>query len=81
LEGKTIVKSVYDSIVMRDLEGNEELLWSFLLFSGYLKCGIKPVYKNFYELKVPNEEVRVIYEEMVGDGSPTKPDSASLRKC
>lgn len=65
VEGNTIRKPVYDSIVMKDLQKRDDLLWGFLLFSGYLKCTGDAIRKNYYELKAPNEEVRRIYEEII----------------
>jgi len=56
---------VYETIVMRDLDLREDLLWSFLLFSGYLKPLGGAVYRNLYSLAIPNEEVKLVYEEMV----------------
>ncbi|WP_275950252.1 AAA family ATPase [Desulfonema limicola] len=65
LEGKSIVKPVYESIVIYDLEKRDDLLWSFLLFSGYLKTAGEKGQKNTYQLAIPNREVRYIYEEMI----------------
>ena len=65
LENKAITKPVYENIIMRDLEKRDDLLWSFLLFSGYLKTTGEAVHRNLYELKIPNEEVRIVYEESV----------------
>ena len=80
LEGGSITKPVYDSIVMRDLEKRDNLLWSFLLFSGYLRCAGGAVRKNFYELMIPNEEVRLIYEDMVDRWFAEKTDSNQLEE-
>lgn len=65
LEGKAIQKPVFESIVIRDLEKRDDLLWSFLLFSGYLKYTGEPDRHNLYCLMIPNEEVRLVYEDMV----------------
>ncbi len=65
LEGGTVTKPVYDSIVMKDLEKRDDLLWSFMLFSGYLKFTHKSSRRNYYELEIPNEEVHIVYEEMI----------------
>ncbi|MDM8538629.1 AAA family ATPase [Desulfobacterales bacterium HSG17] len=65
LEGKTISRSVYESIVMKDIEKRDDLLWSFLLFSGYLKTVGDKGQRNTYNLAIPNREVRYIYEEMI----------------
>jgi hypothetical protein len=80
LEGKTITKPVYDSIVMRDLEQRDDLLWSFLVFSGYLKVIGKRIRKNNYRLAIPNEEIRYIYEEMIERWFGEKTESNMLEE-
>ena len=50
---------------MRDVDLRDDLPWSFLLFSGYLKTAGDPVYRNSYPLAIPNQEVKLAYEEMV----------------
>jgi hypothetical protein len=65
LVGQTITRPIYDSIVMRDLDTQNDLLWSFLLFSGYLKPSTQSIRRNWYELAVPNEEVRLVYEDLI----------------
>ncbi|MEZ4529171.1 MAG: AAA family ATPase [Desulfobacterales bacterium] len=65
LEDRTVERPVYETIVMRDLDIRDDLLWSFLLFSGYLKPAGEPVYRNIYPLAIPNEEVKLAYEELV----------------
>ncbi len=65
IEGETITKSIYENIVMRDIEKQDHLVWSFLLFSGYLKCTDQVVRKNRYELAIPNEEVKEVYENLI----------------
>lgn len=65
LEGKTIRRPVYETIVMRDLDLRDDLLWSFLLFSGYLTPVGDAEYRNRRSLVIPNEEVRLVYEELV----------------
>ncbi|MDM8521923.1 AAA family ATPase [Desulfococcaceae bacterium HSG8] len=80
LEGRKLTKPVYESIVMRDLEKRDDLLWSFLLFSGYLKLSGPAIRRNFYELEIPNEEVRIVYEEMVGRWFAEKTESNQLEE-
>ncbi|MEE4355562.1 MAG: AAA family ATPase [Desulfococcaceae bacterium] len=53
LEGKSILKPVHDSIVIKDLEQRGELLWTFLLYSVYLRCDGKAQRRNIYPLTVP----------------------------
>lgn len=49
LSGQTIGRLVYENIVMRDLEKADDLVWSFLLFSGYLTI-IERWFKNKVKL-------------------------------
>lgn len=72
LNGQTIIKPISDNIIMRELSYGTKQLWSFLLFSGYLKFSRKSLSKNLRELSIPNEEVRQIYEEMIERWFETK---------
>ncbi|MCP4749901.1 MAG: AAA family ATPase, partial [Proteobacteria bacterium] len=56
LEGKSIEEPIDDSVVMKDLDSRDDLLWTFLLFSGYLKP-VERVDDETYALKIPNREV------------------------
>ncbi len=64
IEGKSIQRPVYETIVIRDLEKRDDLLWSFLLFCGYLKPSRKTDDET-WELTVPNHEVRLAYRNLV----------------
>ncbi|WP_055666111.1 AAA family ATPase [Desnuesiella massiliensis] len=67
IEGNSINKVIDDSIVMAEVEDSNENIWSFLTLSGYLK----PVTmenirgKLHCELKIPNEEVHIFYENLI----------------
>ncbi len=64
IEARAIDKPVYDSIVMRDLDTRDDLLWSFLVFSGYLKP-VEQTGDEKWKLAVPNHEVHLIYRNLV----------------
>ncbi|MCP4753376.1 MAG: AAA family ATPase, partial [Proteobacteria bacterium] len=64
LEGKAIEEPIDDSIVMNDLDSRDDLLWTFLLFSGYLKP-VERVDDETYTLKIPNREVTKIYRGLI----------------
>jgi len=64
LDGQSITKPVHDNIVMRDLDKSDDLLWSFLLFSGYLKV-VEQIEENIYHLQIPNQEVKQIYRDLI----------------
>ncbi|WFD12434.1 AAA family ATPase [Tepidibacter hydrothermalis] len=67
IQEKTIVKQINEDIVMKEIENGAENVWSFLLFSGYLKV-IKEDLKmgrSFCTLEIPNLEVKYLYEEII----------------
>jgi len=65
LEGKTLEKEIMENIVYEDVEKIDEVLWSFLLFSGYLKHTsqrkINQDLITLCTLAVPNKEVMYLY--------------------
>lgn len=46
-------------------------IYSFLLFTGYLKIN-KNLDYNYYELMIPNYEIKMIYQETFNDWSKKK---------
>ena len=68
MHGETQNVSIYKNISYRDLQRNPDAIWSFLLYTGYLKA-IR-VYKNENdeieaEVAIPNREIRsVMYSAM-----------------
>lgn len=63
LRGKSITKLIDEHVALRDLPPGPDVLWGFLLFTGYLtatrvrhKSGLVEV-----KLKIPNREVRAAY--------------------
>ena len=80
LEGGSILKPVYDSIIMSDITTKSNLLWSFMLFSGYLKYTGPPVRQKNYPLTIPNHEVRIIYEDLVINWFDEKTDAVRLEE-
>ena len=69
IKGEGIIKAVDENIVMADIEKSSEYLWSFLLFTGYLKSKVIPRNpedeKTYYELRIPNREVRSLYRSII----------------
>ena len=57
----SIVKKIMSELTYREMD-NIDNIYSFLLFTGYLKIG-KEIDRSedMYELKIPNEEVRKVY--------------------
>jgi len=64
MKGGSVKKHIQENIVMTEIERNDEVLWNFLLFCGYL------TFENyrreetewFAELSIPNLEVVVAYK-------------------
>ena len=67
IAGKSITKAIDENIVMGEVEDSNENLWSFLLLSGYLKTTKKETIrgKRVCELKIPNEEVHIFFENII----------------
>jgi len=67
ISGEGVEKSIEESIVFSEIEHSEDLLWSFLLFGGYLKyVGKRPLDTRWlYRLQIPNSEVRHVYDRLV----------------
>ena len=67
IKGNTITKIVDDHIVMKDVDEDEENIWSFLTMSGYLKSVKQELVRGKIKcnLKIPNEEVKIFYENLI----------------
>ena len=67
LEDKSVDQAIQESIIFPDLDHRTELLWSLLLFTGYLtythwelKEGTK-----ICSLTIPNQEIKHLYSELI----------------
>lgn len=74
LQGKTIRKKIEEDIVFPDLsKKTKELLWSLLLYTGYLKATPIPeqattlVKLDYYDLSIPNGEIKKLFSEIIAD--------------
>ncbi|WP_294407033.1 AAA family ATPase [uncultured Clostridium sp.] len=67
IKGNSIKKIVDDHIVMKEVEEDDENLWSFLCLSGYLKPVKTELIRGrlHCELKIPNEEVQMFYDDLI----------------
>jgi hypothetical protein len=78
LRGKSITKLIDENVALRDLPPDADLVWGFLLFTGYLTATRVHQRDEFVEarLKIPNREVRAAYRtvfhtwlaQALGDG-------------
>jgi hypothetical protein len=67
INGSTITKLIDENIVMGDIEKSSDNLWSFLLFTGYLKVNSKERIglRDYYALSIPNLEVTTLYHGLI----------------
>ncbi|MCL6590217.1 MAG: ATP-binding protein [Firmicutes bacterium] len=67
IQKQSIKKIVDDNIVFGEIEKSPDTIWSFLLFSGYLKA-VSQEFTNkrlYCELMIPNLEVEYLYEDII----------------
>lgn len=67
LDGGTIDIPVHEEITYGDVYDNEENLWNFLYFTGYLTKEEEYMRENtiFLRLCIPNQEIKMIYKTTV----------------
>ena len=67
LQGTALVKTINQNISMGEVEKNDQNVWSFLLFSGYLKSIGQDIIDGelVCSLAIPNREVQTIYRDIV----------------
>ena len=67
INGTPVKAQIYEDITYGTIDVNSEYIWSFLLFTGYLKV---TAYKTigdetYYEMVIPNTEVKSIYKNTI----------------
>jgi len=69
LLGNTVTKIVNEAIVFPGIESNSEAVWSLFLFAGYLTYTNYSLDRGriYCDLKIPNEEVKFLYEDFIQD--------------
>ncbi len=66
LRGESIDVPIDSNIVLRDIDKNDDALWNFLLFAGYLKPVELRMEMGEYSasLAIPNQEIKIVYRQM-----------------
>ena len=64
LSGGTMDKSIEENFVFSDLNRQKDLLWTLMLFSGYLTV-VQRVDYDEYELRIPNFELKLVFKRTV----------------
>lgn len=65
LRGGVIEKTIDDGIVFPDLKTDPDMVWSLLLFSGYLTLDTPYCYGTPTRLRIPNREVNELFKSTV----------------
>lgn len=67
MNGESISVPIFEDTVYADIDVNSDSIWSFLLFTGYLKIiNSKNIDNLLYaDLVIPNIEVRTIYQRTI----------------
>ncbi|MBI4601500.1 MAG: AAA family ATPase, partial [Planctomycetes bacterium] len=90
MAGGSIVKPIDEHIVLRDIERQPEAVFSFLLFTGYLRADERLAQDEsgsaHWRLSVPNREVATVYRRLflewlregLGGGAPLQLFSHAL---
>ena len=83
LKGESVEKVINPNITFkdRDFNFNEEMLYSFLFFSGYLKCQDKVFRdgKHYCRLNIVNIECQYIFEHIISNWISEKFSNPRLR--
>lgn len=80
IQGDPVRSVINDKLAFPDLLDKATNIWSFLLFSGYLKASDPVMLSNKlyeYKLEVPNLEISTVFETIIQnwiDGGPVKND-------
>ncbi|MBQ8562323.1 MAG: PD-(D/E)XK nuclease domain-containing protein [Firmicutes bacterium] len=69
MAGGTIRKQVHEDITYDAVYDNQDNLWNFLYFTGYLKAVSEQQLEDdiYLDLTIPNREVRTIYRNSIQD--------------
>jgi hypothetical protein len=67
LRGGVIEKNIDDGIIFSTLDKNSNAVWSLLLYSGYLSLDNTPIPLGPCQLRIPNFEVKALYQSTILD--------------
>lgn len=67
ISGGTVEKQIHEDITYDDIYKNEDNLWNFLFFTGYLRLVSERLENdNIYAtMRIPNTEIRSIYKNQI----------------
>ena len=67
LKGEAIERKIEEGIIFSELEKSPSVIWSVLLYSGYLTIDAIPSYGALCQLRIPNIEVSELYKSVILD--------------
>ena len=84
VHGGVIEKRIHEDITYADIHENEDNLWNFLFFTGYMKkLSERQEEETIYvTMKIPNREIRSIYDNQIRnwfEGIVKKTDFTAFR--
>ena len=67
INGTPVRSQIYEDITYGTIDINSEYIWSFLLFTGYLKVISYETIgdETYYEMVIPNTEIKSIYKNTI----------------
>lgn len=67
INGTPVKAQIYEDITYGTIDVNSEYIWSFLIFTGYLKVTAYETIgdETYYEMVIPNTEVKSIYKNTI----------------
>lgn len=81
IAGGTIEKQIHEDITYGEIHKTQDNLWNFLFFTGYLKAVSQRLEGNkiYLTMKIPNEEIRYIYDNTIREWFVQKLKVADFR--
>ncbi len=70
IQGKEVEVDIDLNTIIPNIEERENNIWGLFLQTGYLKPTKKMMY-NRYKVKIPNLEIKILYEEIIKSWSPS----------
>ena len=64
IEGETVSMQLNENLTHNEIDQNIDNLWSLLYMTGYLTVTKRPS-GGWYDLRIPNHEIRQIYQQQV----------------
>ena len=81
IKGNQITEKINFQKSISDVKKNEDSIWSLLLSAGYLKAvSAFNSQREIYNLKIPNREIKIYYEDILIEWFQTNFDGEKVKK-